>query len=228
MESIGPDELYDERGDVARSRMIFQGDVFQNVELPGFGDEPQIVQVVAHPCSMRAGTKLHTRITVAPVVRNKQLVGEEWNGSLRIMPLAELVDGTHYAAKFIDITAAPAELLRLDDRIATLSDRGIYVLQQRLIKHYTRLEVEPGVLAVESSTTIWELHEQREWIETVLEDEDSWTDENLLAQEVAFDSWLREGNPSRREQLKIEHAHADLRRQARQAAREYASQLADD
>jgi hypothetical protein len=41
--------------------MIFQGDVFQNVVLPGFGDEPQIVQVVAHPCSMRAGTRLHPR-----------------------------------------------------------------------------------------------------------------------------------------------------------------------
>lgn len=218
MQSISPDDLYDERGDVARSRMIFQGDVFRDVMLPGFDDSPQTVQVVAHPCSMRAGTKLHKRITVAPVVRNQQITGDGWNGSIRIMPLADLIDGKHYAAKFIDITAAPSELLSLDQRIATLSDRGIYVLQQRLIKHYTRLEVEPPVLARQSAPVIWELHQQRDWTETVLDDEASWTDENLKTEEEAFDTWLSEGDPSRRDQLKEEHAHADLRRQAIQAA----------
>jgi hypothetical protein len=135
-----------------------------------------------------------------------------------VIPLAALVDGRHYAAKLIDITAAPSELLSLDQRIATLSDRGIYVLQQRLIKHYTRLEVEPAVLAKESATTIWELHQQRDWIETVFEDEATWTEANLMAEEEAFDAWLREGEPSRRDQLKAEHAHADLRRQAHRAA----------
>jgi hypothetical protein len=218
MEAIDPDELYDERGEVARSRMIFQGDVFQNVVLPGFGDEPWIVQVVAHPCSMRAGTKLNRRTTVAPVVKHQLIVGDAWNGNIRLMPLAELVGGKHFAAKFIDITAAPTELLKLDERIATLSDRGIYVLQQRLIKNSTRLEVEPPVLAKQSTAVIWELHQQRDWIETVLEDDASWTDENLKAEEIAFDDWLSEGEPSRRDQLKVEHAHADLRKQAHKAA----------
>lgn len=63
------------------------------------------------------------------------------------MPLAELLDGKHYAAKFVDVTAAPSELLHLDDRIATLSDRGIYVLQQRIVKHYTRFEIDIPSLA---------------------------------------------------------------------------------
>jgi hypothetical protein len=218
VESISPEDLYDERGEVARSRMIFQGDVFEDVVLPGFGDEPQIVQVVAHPCSMRAGTKLHRRVTVAPVHKHQQITRDGWHGSIRVMPLAELVEGKHYAAKFIDVTAAPSELLQLDRRIATLSDRGIYVLQQRLIRHYTRLEVEPAVLAKQSAAVIWELQQQRDWVETVLDDEMAWTEANLKTEEEAFDAWLQEGDPSRRDQLKAEHVHADLRRQAHKAA----------
>src|SRR5438270_479146 len=107
MESIEPEQLYDERGDVARSRPIFQGDVFKDVVLPGFGDQPRLVQVVAHPCSMREeGTKLRQRITVAPIEKHSRVKGSGWNGNIRIMPLAELVDGEHYAAKLIDVTAA--------------------------------------------------------------------------------------------------------------------------
>ena len=82
------------------------------------------------------------------------------------------------------------------------------------------------MLAKESATTIWELHQQRDWIETVLEDEATWTDANLKAEEEAFDAWLREGVPSRRDQLTAKHAHADLRRQAHRAAAARAAELA--
>lgn len=47
MERITVDNLYDERGEVTWSRPIIQGDIFANIIiLPGFGDEPRIVQVV--------------------------------------------------------------------------------------------------------------------------------------------------------------------------------------
>jgi hypothetical protein len=114
MDRIDSHELYDERDEVSRSRLIFQGDVFGDIVLPGFGDEPRVVQVVAHPCSMRAGTDLHPRVTVAPVHPYQRVTGDGWDGNLRVMPLADLVEGTHYAAKFIDVTAAPSELLTLD------------------------------------------------------------------------------------------------------------------
>ena len=180
MESIEPEQLYDERGEVARSRPIFQGDIFKDVVLPGFGDEPRLVQIVAHPCSMRAGTEFHPRITVAPVEKYKRIKGDEWNGNLRIMPLAELVDGKHYGAKFVDVTAAPSGLLTIESRIASLTDRGIYVLQQRLVKHYTRLDVDIPALTREAAPVLWELHQQRDWVETVLDDEADWTTENSL------------------------------------------------
>lgn len=153
MESIDPEHLYDERGEVARSRPLFQGDVFKDVVLPGFGDEPRLVQVVAHPCSMRDREGLLCqRVSVAPVEEHQRVSGRTgWNGNLRIMPLADLVGGKHYAAHLIDATAAPSELLHLDARIATLSDRGIYILQQRIVKHYTRVEVDIPTLAKETA-----------------------------------------------------------------------------
>jgi len=222
MESIEPEQLYDERGEVARSRPIFQGDIFKDIVLPGFGDEPRLVQIVAHPCSMRAGTEFHPRITVAPVEKHRRIKGDEWNGNLRIMPLAELVDGKHYAAKFVDVTAAPSGLLTIESRIASLTDRGIYVLQQRLVKHYTRLDVDIPALTREAAPVLWELHQQRDWVETVFDDEADWTTENLRAEERAeenaFDAWLREGEPSRRNLLKEDHRHTDLRREAHKAA----------
>lgn len=218
MEKIEPEQLYDERGDVAGSRPIFQGDVFQDVVLPGFGDEPRLVQVVAHPCSMREGPRLRPRITVSPVAEFNKVAGAGWDGNLRVMPLADLRDGRHFASKFVDTTAAPSELLTLDRRVATLSDRGIYVLQQRLIKHYTRFDVDIPALARETAPVLWEMHQQRDWIETVLDDEADWTPENLEVEEIAFDNWLREGDPSRRQLLKSDYTHTDLRKQAHAAA----------
>ncbi|BCI91736.1 hypothetical protein NIIDMKKI_69420 [Mycobacterium kansasii] len=167
---------------------------------------------------MREGTCLRPRITVAPVEEHSRIQGNGWNGNLRIMPLAELLDGKHYAAKFVDVTAAPSELLHLDDRIATLSDRGIYVLQQRIVKHYTRFEIDIPSLAKGTAPVLWEMHQQRDWVETVLDDEDDWTAENLSAEEIAFDAWLQEGDPPRRKQLQNDHVHADLRRAAHRAA----------
>ncbi|GAB5007407.1 hypothetical protein [Mycobacterium avium] len=134
------------------------------------------------------------------------------------MPLADLVGGKHYAAHLIDATAAPSELLHLDARIATLSDRGIYILQQRIVKHYTRVEVDIPTLAKETAPVAWEMHQQRDWVETVLDDEADWTTENLRAEEIEFQAWLSGGDPSRRTQLKDDHTHTDLRREAHKAA----------
>lgn len=217
MERIDPGSLYDERGEVSWSRPIFQGDVFADVVLPGFGDKPGLVQVVAHPCAMRRGPDLLSRITVAPVERYQVVEGEHWNGHLKVMPLAELVDGKHYATKFVDVTAAPSDLLTYPRRVATLSNRGIYVLQQRLVKHYTRLEVEIAVLRRGAAAVLEEAEQQRDWIETVL-DEDEWNVSTLAEEYRAFDEWLSDGDPSRRFLLGDDANHTDIRRGAHQAA----------
>lgn len=179
---------------------------------------PGLVQVVAHPCSMREGVNLRPRITVAPVEKHSRVGGSGWNGNLRIMPLAELVDGEHHAASLVDVTGAPSELLHLDARIATLSDRGIFVLQQRIVKNATRFEVDIPSLAKATRPVLWEMHQQRDWVETVLDDESDWTIENLRVEEIAFDAWLLEGEPPRRIQLKDDTTHTDLRKAAHKAA----------
>lgn len=224
MEQIEPGALYDERGDVSWARPLLQGDVFDGVVLPGFGDEPMKVQIVTHPCSMRAGRgALLPRITVAPVRPHARIAGQRgWDGNLRLMPLPELEDEQNYATKFVDVTAAPIKLLMRQKRIASLSNKGIYVLQQRLVKHYTRVELGLELLRRQSAAVLVEAEQQWSWLEEVLSEAEL-TDESAIVSEAQFfDDWLGEGDPPRRQLLQDEVHHADVRKQAQRAARERA------
>ena len=218
MHRIEPDALYDQRADVSRARPLLQGDVFDDVVLPGFGDEPRKVQIVAHPCSMRTGASLTPRITVAPVEPHRQITGKGWDGNPRLMPLAELTADNHFATKFIDVTACPAELLTRDRRIATLSNQGIYVLQQRLIMHYTRTEMGLEVLRSQSAPVLTEAELLWDWLEQVLTEPEIDNDELLDAEAEVFETWMREGDPSPQARLRTEIHHTDVRREAQRAA----------
>lgn len=211
--------LYDERGDVSWARPLLQGDVFDGIFLPGFSAGPMKVQIVTHPCAMRKGTELTSRITVAPVELHQEVTGMGWNGNLRVMPLAGLVDGKHFATKFVDVTAAPVQLLTHERRIATLSHQGIYILQQRLIKHYTRVEMPLELLRRESAAVLTEAVLQWEWLDVVLTDAELTDEPAIEAEAKVFDDWLGEGNPSRRDRLRQDIHHADVRRQTSQAAK---------
>lgn len=224
MDQIEPDALYDECGDVSWARPLLQGDVFDDIVLPGFGDEPMKVQIVSHPCAMRRGPDLHPRITVAPVEPHAHVSGRGWDGNLRVMPLPELLDDAHYATKFIDVTAAPAELLTRSRRIATLSHQGIYILQQRLTKHYTRVTMPLELLRRESAPVLVEAELQWEWIETIVPEGQLTNESTIDAEAAVFDAWLGDGDPSRRERLRSEIHHPDLRRESQREARTRAEQ----
>lgn len=222
MDQIEPAALYDERGEVSWTRPFLQGDVFDSVVLPGFGDEPMKVQIIAHPCAMRTGANVTPRITVAPVMGHGRVTGSGWNGNLRLMPLADLASGQHFATKFVEVTAAPAQLLTHERRIATLSNRGIYVLQQRLVKHYTRVEMELELFRRESAAILTEAELQQDWLDGVLTEPEQ-SDKLAIEAEVAvFDKWLGEGSssdsPTRRERLREDIHHADVRRETQRAA----------
>jgi hypothetical protein len=218
MDPIEPDALYDERTDVSRARPLLQGDVFDDVVLPGFGEEPTKVQIVAHPCAMRTGANLTPRITVAPVKPHRSITGTGWDGNVRLMPLAALVGGEHFATRFVDVTACPAELLTRDHRIATLSHQGIYVLQQRLIKHYTRVEMRLEVLRSESAPVLTEAELLWDWLEQVLTEAELDDDEALEDETGVFEECMRKGAPSPQERLRSEIHHTDVRREAQRAA----------
>jgi hypothetical protein len=228
MDQIERESLYDERGDVSWARPLLQGDVFDGIVLPGFGDQPMKVQIINHPCAMRTGADLTPRITVAPVEPHQAVVGQRgWDGNLRVMPLAGLIDGKHFATKFVDVTAAPAELLTRARRIATLSHQGIYVLQQRLVKHYTRVEMPLELLRRESAAVLTEGILQWDWIEAVLTEAEQADESAIEAEAKVFDTWLGEGDPPRRELLRDEIHHSDIRRQAQRAARDRSRALED-
>ncbi|WP_347350676.1 hypothetical protein [Intrasporangium sp.] len=223
MDQIEPEALYEERGETSRARPLLQGDVFEKVVLPGFGDEPQMVQIVTHPCGMRTGPDLTPRITVAPVVPHQVVAGSGWNGSLRVMPLVELIGSDSFATKFVDVTAAPAELLTRERRIATLTHKGIYVLQQRLIKHYTRVEMPLELLRRQSVAVLTEAELQWHWIEEVLTPSELEDNEAIDAEAKIFDDWLGQGDPSRRALLRDEINHATVRKQTHESARQRAA-----
>jgi hypothetical protein len=221
MDQIESEALYDERGGVSWARPLLQGDVFDGIVLPGFGDQPMKVQIINHPCAMRMGADLTPRITVAPVEPHPAVTGQRgWDGNLRVMPLSELIDQKHFATKFVDVTAAPSELLTRVRRIATLSHQGIYILQQRLIKHYTRVEMPLELLRRESAAVLTEGVLQWDWIEDVLTEAELGDESAIEAEAKVFDAWLGEGDPSRRELLRGEIHHADVRKQAQRAARD--------
>lgn len=219
MDCIEPPALYDERGQVSRSRPLLQGDVFNDIVLPGFGDEPMLVQIVNHPCAMRKGPDLLPRVTVAPVERHALVTGEaEWTRYLRVMPLAELLDGEPYASKFVDVTSTPAGLLTQDRRIASLSNKGIYVLQQRLVMHYTRFDIGLDLLHKQSAPVLEEAHQQWDWIETVLSEDERADLAAIEFEAQEFDAWLSAGDPPPRSLLKNELNYTDLRIAAHKAA----------
>ncbi|WP_284756390.1 hypothetical protein [Curtobacterium sp. ME-Dv--P-122a] len=223
MDSIEPERLYDEVGTVSWCRPLLQGDIFTEVELPGFPEGPMMIQVINHPCAMRKGPNLLPRITVAPVRPGVSITN--WEGHLRVMPLPELRDSKNYATEFVDVTSVSAGALTVDKRIASLSGRGIYVLQQRLIKHYTRLEVDLGTLHQQSAHTLVEAELQQDWLESVLADSDQGDLAAIEAEIRQFDEWMRAGSPSPQDRLARDYEHVDVRREAREAARKRSAVL---
>lgn len=217
MEQLHPDDLYDERGFVTWCRPILQGDVFRDILVPGFGDDLHTVQILTHPCSMRRGTHLNERTQVAQVVPHNKV--KDWNTHGRVMPLPDLrEDGRHFATLFVDQTAVPTASLTPMKRIASLSHSGIYALQQRLVKHLTRIELDIADFREQSRPVLVESEIQENWVETRI-GATTPTPEMVNAAAADFQAWLDEDDGARRKDLANEANHARLRREARAAAR---------
>lgn len=215
MDSIEADDLYEERGSVSFNRPILQGDIFEDVVVPGLGDDPRRVQIVTHPCSMRRGAVVNERIQVAPVEPYQKV--HDWQQHGRVMPLPDLGDdGQWHAARFVDLTAVGAPQLKLEHRIASLSHPGIHVLQQRLVYFHTRLDLRLPNFREQSAPTLAEAEMQELWSETILGDNPSMGD--VSAEGQAFQAWLSQEGDRRRTELAGEANHARLRRETRSAA----------
>lgn len=199
-------ELYLYRGDdVPRSRPLFQGDVFDGVEIPGFDDGSGLAMVVTHACSMRRGPELLPRLLVGRVAPHAG-VPLPWSGNFRIMPLPDLLEtaaSSHWALNFEDLGSVATTVLDLSRRIACLDDRGVVLLQQRHAHHLTRYVVETSVLFEQSAGVIAEASLLESWLDAALDDADVAFAATAATEAAAFDEFLtplRQGlmDPSRR------------------------------
>lgn len=135
------EDLYLARGeDVSPARPVLPGDVFADVDI-GVEHDGHVL-VVAHPCSMRgAGGRLRPRLAAAPIRNSQDIPFEIWPaGNYNVFPLRELFERAK-AASLLELSAASRDGLEHGERVACLSEHGIYVLQQRLVHSLTRVVV---------------------------------------------------------------------------------------
>ncbi len=159
------DEIYLARaGDVNPYRPVCQGDVFADVLIPG-RDLPGLAMVISHPCAMRAGPRMRERVTLVPVNEHRAIALEEWaGGHLRVMPLPALrEDGQAYAANLEEPASVDSALLAFEQRIASLSDQGILLLQQRYIHNHSRAAIPLELLYEASAHVLEELELHESW-----------------------------------------------------------------
>lgn len=213
------DELYLYRGDeVPPTRPMFQGDVFDDVQIPGFDDGPGLAMVITHACTMREGPALRTRLVVARVVPSNA-IALPWTGNFRTMPLPALIPGAapgHWALNFEDLGAVPSKDLDLTKRVACLDDRGIVLLQQRHAHHLTRYVVETEVLYEQSANVLAEAELLEAWLSAAPDDVGEGYDERAAQEATEFDAFvgpLRDDlkDPSRRASVR-RSVHQEIRR----------------
>ncbi len=205
-----PDRLYLAVGDdVNDARPIFTGDIFREVEIPGIGTTPAIV--IAHPCSIRGREgAMQERIPVAAVSEHQPQPAEKWgNGFYDRMPLPGLpLDGDFHVAQLAVFGLAQTSDLMHTDRIACLSEPGINQLQQRLVFHLTRLEVAAATFQEAFDHTYEEAELLENWATDLVDVDDEPT--------TSFETWIREGSPSRQERLLDYAERAPIRRELRE------------
>lgn len=188
------DELYRYRiGDIPRSRPIFQGDVFRDIEIPGLEDGAGLAIALTHACSMRNGVELRPHLLMARVVEDSGPIALPWRGHYRVLPLPELLvdpEHLHWMAHFDELGTVRTENLVLGHRVACLDDLGVVLLQQRFAHHLTRYVIETPVLFEQCANVLTEAELLEDWLEAALDNEDPDWDANAIAVQLEFEEFF--------------------------------------
>jgi len=176
LEPLPPvDELYDYRkgeGDGVPFWLPYsQGDVFEEVVMPGIEDDsPGFAMLFMHPCTMREGARLRDFVTAVRVRFHEGRVlsnPRTWANRNKLMPLPDLLasgDSTHIA-DFMQLGTIPSSSLDRTRRVSQFSADGRLALQQRLIFHLTRHAPSVDVLRNAGQPLELELQAQIDWME---------------------------------------------------------------
>ena len=204
-----PARLYLATGlEVNRHRPLFTGDLFACVEIPGVGESAAMV--IGHPCSFRGRNgRLAERTPVVSVEPHASIPADRWStGFFNRMPLPGLpLGGEFHAARLDRFGLAVTDDLISAERVACLSHAGINQLQQRLVFHQTRLNVPTTEFHQAFAHTYEEADLLEEWnteLRSAVEDTTS-----------SFESWIRQGDPSRQSLLRTPQERAHVRRTMR-------------
>jgi hypothetical protein len=203
------DDLYLARDEeVSPARPLLTGDVLANVDI---GVEHDGHIVVAHPCSMRgARGQLRPRIGAAPIRSYQDVRLEDWpSGHFNVFPLPELFDQAQ-AVRLLELGTARREDLVAAQRVACLSDYGVYLFQQRFVHSLTRVVV--GIEQFEDATghVLAEAELEEEWVERLAELDSA---ESIANQVAEFQDFL---GADLRNDLKIPERRSGVRRAVRQ------------
>lgn len=224
-------DLYLTRGqDVNPRRPLFTGDVFADVPVPGI-QPGGMALIIAHPCTLRGRqTQLKEHVLVAAVREYAEVGQGAWTkGYYDMMPLPHLVGRGFYLGRFDEMgRALTADLLKTQ-RLACLSVPGINLLQQRLIWHLTRFEVETFRLHEAFAHTFEEADLLEEWNDVLCDGGVAKTEATVLFEEfIRADQGngrtLQEGlrDPQRRSSVR-----SAVRAEARRVAAQRRTSMAD-
>ena len=171
------------------------GDVFTGVSIDA-DDHDGTVMVVAHPCSMRGREgRLLPRIVVAPIRRYQSIAFDKWpDGHFRVMPLPYLNgedDDKNRAVHLLELSAVRSNLLSHESRVLSLTERGIHILQQRLVYSLTRVEVGLDRLQEQTAHVLLEAELEEQWVDDLADGDDA---ESLIAASVAFATFMDDGH----------------------------------
>jgi hypothetical protein len=141
------EELYLSYGDEVSefdTRPAFTGDVYKLAT-------GRIVALVQHPCAMRRGVSLASKLLACEVKVNRGGMPSDWStGHFKRMFLSDLA-GTSYFVDFDEFDAITRAELEAATRIAILSSRGVNLLVQRWLHHNSRVVVPTITINVQTS-----------------------------------------------------------------------------
>lgn len=219
-------DLYLARADeVDPYRPILQGDVFHDVLIPGVELDYEHAMVIAHPCSMRRGPDLVPRIQMLPVTSYEDVPFRRWpTDHPRVFPLRNLtLEDRHFAASFLETGMVTSSELASQRRVATLTERGILVLQQRYVHYLTRAVMQLEQLEEVCGHVLAEAELLEDWnVELVARRVEfgEGLDAALLAEAHTFHGFLTalsdEFEPTLQKCLEDRTRRGDVRRRVRQ------------
>jgi hypothetical protein len=185
------------------------GDVIVGLAIPGVADDATGL-LVTHPCSMRSdGVTMVPKLHVALVESCEPIA---WASCPRDrMPIPELATDRFDVVRLDLVGMVETDQLDLNARAACLSERGVNLLQQRLVWYFTRF-VAPTESLNQIFVPVFEevdLHE--EWVTAAVA---GGIEPDAAARD--FHDWIRGEDSSgvrRQERLKEAQSRAPVRRE---------------